>query len=75
LAELCIFQCVSFPADEQTASMPEPPDYLNYARECKRLALEAVGPEDRELLLEMARAWTELAVDKSAPPPEQSAAP
>lgn len=55
--------------------MPEPPDYLNYARECKSLALEAAGQEDRELLLEMARAWTKLAVDKSASAPEQSVAP
>lgn len=54
--------------------MPEPPDCLQYARECKRLALQAGDQEDRELLLAMAKEWTELAVDKSAPAPEQSAA-
>ena len=55
--------------------MPKPPDYLQYARECNRLALEAREGKDRELLLAMAKAWTELAVEKSAPEPEQSAAP
>jgi hypothetical protein len=54
--------------------MPEPPGYLQYARECKRLALQASDREDRELLLAMAKNWTKLAVDKSVPAPEQSAA-
>lgn len=55
--------------------MPKPPDYLQYARECNRLALQTGDQEDRELLLAMAKAWTELAVEKSAPETEQSAAP
>jgi hypothetical protein len=52
--------------------MPEPPDFLHYARECSRLALQTGEQQDRELLLEMAKAWTELAVDKSFPEPEQA---
>lgn len=54
--------------------MPEPPDYLQFARECNRLA-QAGDQEERELLVAMAKAWTELAVEKSAPEPEESAAP
>jgi len=55
--------------------MPQPPDYLQYARECRRLALQVAEKEDRELLLEMAKGWTELAVDRSAPVPERSLTP
>ena len=47
--------------------MLKPPDYLQYARECNRMALEASEEKDRELLLAMAKALTELAVEKSAP--------
>jgi hypothetical protein len=52
--------------------MPEPADYLQYARECKRLALQAAGQEDSELLLAMAKEWARLAVENSAPEPERS---
>lgn len=55
--------------------MPEATECLRYARECSRLALQAADQNERELLLQMAKAWTELAVDKSAPTPEQSAVP
>ena len=50
-------------------STPEPAGYLQYARECKRLALQ-YGDGDRDLLLEMAKALTELAVENSAPQPD-----
>lgn len=50
--------------------MLKPPDYLQYARECSRLALGVSEEKDRELLIAMAKAWTELAVEKSAPEPE-----
>ncbi len=52
--------------------MLEPTEYLQYARECNRLALQAGERADRDLLHQMAKAWTELAVEKSAPMPEQT---
>lgn len=55
--------------------MPVPTEYLQFARECHRLALQAGDQTDRELLQQMAKAWTELAVDKSAPTPEQPVVP
>lgn len=51
-------------------STPEPAGYLQYARECRRLALQYGDRGDRDLLLEMAKALTELAVENSAPEPD-----
>lgn len=36
-------------------------EYVNYARECENLARLAQTTEDRERLLELARAWMSLA--------------
>lgn len=49
--------------------MPDAPDFLFYARECTRLAETTGDEEDHAILLEMAKAWTELAVQNSVPNP------
>jgi hypothetical protein len=36
-------------------------DYLNYAAECVTLASKSTNPSDKARLLEMARAWRDLA--------------
>jgi hypothetical protein len=42
--------------------MRSPEDYLQYARECERIARE--GPEEnRKVLLEIAAAWRQCAED------------
>ena len=51
--------------------MPDAPDLLYYARECTRLAETTSGDEDRAILLEIAKAWTELAVQNSVPDPDE----
>lgn len=47
--------------------MSDAPDFLFYARECTRLAEAAGDEEDHAVLLEMAKAWTELAVKNNVP--------
>jgi hypothetical protein len=43
-------------------TMPDLNEYRQYARECVRWAAEAKDQEDRETFLEMARAWTRVAL-------------
>lgn len=42
--------------------MADAPDILYYARDCTRLAETTSDDEDHAILLEMAKAWTYLAV-------------
>lgn len=43
-------------------------EYLQFARDCKRLADECKSEADREALLQMAKEWTEIGTQISAPP-------
>jgi hypothetical protein len=40
-------------------------EYWEHARECARWAAEATTKEDQEVLLEMAKAWTNIALVES----------
>jgi hypothetical protein len=40
-------------------------EYREYAQECVRWAAEAKDQEDRETLLEMAKAWTRVAISRA----------
>jgi len=40
-------------------------EYWEHARECARWAAEAKTKEDQEILLEMAKAWTNIALVES----------
>ena len=42
-------------------------EYLSFARECRRWALETKDEEVREAFLEMARVWTQLSSPRQAP--------
>jgi hypothetical protein len=44
-------------------------EYLSFARECRRWALETKDQEVREAFLEMARVWTELGSPQQQPSP------
>ena len=40
-------------------------EYWQYARECARWAAESKAKEDQEALLQMAKAWTNIALVKA----------
>jgi hypothetical protein len=42
-------------------------EYLSFARECRRWALETKDQEVREAFLEMAKVWTELGSPQREP--------
>jgi hypothetical protein len=42
-------------------------EYLSFARECRRWALETKDKEVREAFLEMAKVWTQLGSPQRAP--------
>jgi hypothetical protein len=50
-------------------------DYRRYSGECLALAQQATTPHDRALLLEMAHAFNELAIEDSEAPKENGEAP
>jgi hypothetical protein len=47
--------------DFWTARMSRVEEYQRYALECVRVAQDTANPNDKALLLEMARRWLELA--------------
>jgi hypothetical protein len=44
-------------------------EYLQYARECARWALEAKNEQDKQAFLDMAKAWTVAALARQHPEP------
>jgi hypothetical protein len=46
--------------------MQKPEDFRNHAKECRAMAERARSPGDRDMLLNMARTWDDLATARVA---------